>query len=628
MCGVVGLIRFDGAPVDPRLVAEMTAPLAHRGPDDQGLWVAGPVGLGHRRLSIIDVEGSAQPMRSPDGRLSLTFNGEILNFRQLRNELRYDWRTRGDTEVILAAYDAFGIEALSNLRGQFAFGLYDGAQRQLWLARDRLGILPLYYYRDARLLAFASEVKALMPVLPDGLAVDPDGLAEYLLHRSVPAPRTLFAGVRKLRPGHWLRATFDGEVEVGRYWELPRDGGYLKLGDDAARRHVERALTESVREALVADVGVGALLSGGLDSSLVVSIAAREREPATLHTYAATFGDPRWDEGPHAAEVARFVGTRHHEVRVTPADFEALWHRLTWYRDAPMSEPADIAVYRLAEAARDSVKVLLSGEGADELFAGYPKYALARLTTAVGFLPGRFRAGVLGALERHALGSTPRARIAARALAQSGAADRAQGWFAAFSQSEVMDLLGHPGPRTHAELWDSARGDPLHRMQYVDCHAWLSDNLLERGDRMCMANSVELRPPFLDHRLVELAFALPGHTKLRGLQGKRVLRDLAATLLPVWVATRAKVGFRVPMDAWFRSGLREMSHDLLLAPGSFVTGVMDRAAVEDLLARHHGGRANEDVRIWTLLCLEVWHETFFRRPLTGGAPAGRPCTGK
>jgi asparagine synthase (glutamine-hydrolysing) len=627
MCGIAGVIRFDGAAVDPGLVAEMTAELGHRGPDGSGTWVSGPVGLGHRRLSIIDVAGSAQPMASTDGRLRVTFNGEILNYRELRRGLAYSWRTSGDTETILAAYERDGIESVDRLRGQFAFALWDDRQRHAWLVRDRMGILPLYYHRDARMLAFASEVKALLPALRGGPQVDPDGLAEYLLHRVVPAPRTLFAGIRKVPPGHRLRVGLDGDVDVEPYWRLPRDGGDLAVDDGTARREVSTALGAAVDEALVADVPVGALLSGGLDSSLIVALAARRQGPANLHTYSATFGDPRWDEGRYAAAVAETVGTRHHEVRVGAADFERLWHRLTWHRDGPMSEPADLAVYRLAEAARAEVKVLLSGEGSDELFAGYPKYAFSRLTAAAGVVPAPVRATVLGAVERRLLGRRARPRVAARALAQPSAADRAQAWFAAFTPAEVLRLLGRPGPRSHAEVWERARGDARARMQYLDCHAWLADNLLERGDRMCMAASVELRPPFLDHRLVELAFALPGRAKLRGRTGKWVLRELARDLLPDWVARRPKVGFRLPMDAWFRTGLREMANDLLLARGSFVTSVMDRQAVAALLDRHHRGAANEDVRIWTLLCLEVWHETFFR----GGRPEGRPptpCTAK
>jgi asparagine synthase (glutamine-hydrolysing) len=298
---------------------------------------------------------------------------------------------------------------------------------------------------------------------------------------------------------------------------------------------------------------------------------------------------------------------------VGAADFERLWGKLTWHRDAPLSEPADIAIHQLATVARGSVKVLLSGEGSDELFGGYPKYAVAAKSALADFLPARPRQALLGLVQRLLPEKAHRLRIALRAMAAASEADRFQTWFAPFTRAE-RDLL-MPGPERgrHREIWSRAKGDLLDRMLYVDCHTWLVDNLLERGDRMAMAASVESRPPFMDHRLVELAMSLRSNLKVRNGRTKWIVKEVARSLLPPGIVDRRKVGFRVPLDQWFRRDLRALAHDLLLAQGSFVSGRMDRSAIAGILRRHEQGQGNEEIRIWTLLCLEVWHQQFFRR---------------
>jgi asparagine synthase (glutamine-hydrolysing) len=455
--------------------------------------------------------------------------------------------------------------------------------------------------------AFASEIKALFPVI--GVpTVDEDSLHDYLAHRSVPAPYTLIKGVRKLPQGHHLVVKSDGTVHLSAYWQLSAVPDARTVTGQEAVQLVEDALTSSVREAMVADVPVGAYLSGGVDSSLITALAARERKGAGLHTFSAGFGDDRFDETFWARTVAEIAGSTHHEVLLTTDDFQQNWHKLSWYRDAPLSEPADVAVYRLAELARQHVKVVLSGEGSDELFGGYSKYRLAGATRWAGPLPPALRR-----FEKALPARAARLNIAMRAMSETTYAERMRGWFAPFTMSERATLLGRPAARSTLRPYLDGRGDTLRRMLYADAHSWLADNLLERGDRMSMAASLELRPPFLDHRLVELAFALPSSVKVRGRTTKWVVKEVARRYLPDDVVDRPKIGFKVPLDTWFRGGLRDMAFDLLTGPSSFVGTKFDRAAVCKLLEDHSSGDRNEQSRIWTLLSLEVWQRELVKR---------------
>jgi asparagine synthase (glutamine-hydrolysing) len=617
MCGIAGIIRFDGVPVDTAVLSAMADRLVHRGPDGHGVWTDGPVGFAHRRLSIIDLAGSPQPMASAGDRLHLTFNGEILNYRQLRRRTPYPYRTDGDTEALLALFDAHGPASVSLLDGQFAYAVHDADDGSVWLFRDRLGILPLYYWADGHQLVFASEIKAILPALRHAPAVDEAGLAAYLAHRSVPAPRTLFSGVRKLPPGHRLHVSAGGRVAVERWWSVPGADTTHAVPPDQAVALVGEALGASVERNLVADVPVGAYLSGGVDSSLIVALMAQRADPGTIHTFSAGFGDPTLDEVDHARRVSRHLDTVHHEVTVTAADFEALWGRLTWHRDAPVSEPADVAVFRLAELARQHVNVVLSGEGSDELFAGYPKYRFARSSAWVGALPGRVRGPLSEVVQARLPERMRRARVAVRAMGAPDEPARLEAWFAPFTIAERAVLLDGADRVAGADI-AVGQGDAVRRMLFADCHAWLADNLLERGDRMSMAASLELRPPFLDHRLVELAFSLPSDVKLRHGTTKWVVKQVARGLLPDDIIDRPKAGFRVPLADWFRGSLGDLARDRLLDPGSFSMEVFDRAAVTDLLRSHADGRRNEDIRIWTLLSLEMWHAQF-RAALAGGS---------
>lgn len=611
MCGIVGIRRFDGAPVHEAELRRMTAEIAHRGPDDEGYLVRGSVGFGHRRLSIIAVGNSAQPMSSPDGTTHLCFNGEILNYRELREQTPYPYRTGGDTEVLLSVFQSEGIEAVSKLRGQFAYAIYSEADDGLYLVRDRLGILPLYVYRDERMLAFASEIKALLAILP-APAVDLSSLGDYLARRSVPAPWTLFAGVSKLAPGTWLRIGADGAPpRSGTYWSVPTAGRASSPEPAHAAQELRERLRTSVARNLVADVPVGAYLSGGLDSSLIVALM-REMGPSNeIQTFSASFGDPRFDESSHARRVAELFSTTHHEVHVRPGDFRELWPLLTWHRDGPVSEASDVAVYRLAQLAAQHVKVVLSGEGADELFGGYPKHRVAALARGVLALPPAVRGPLLRAVQERLPPRLARARIALRALSADSEAESVETWFAPFTGPERATLLrGVPEHDRRGDL--DEHGDLLRRMLAADLQGWLPDNLLERGDRMSMAASLELRPPFLDSDLVQWAMALPSSVKVRRGKTKWLVRQVAHGYLPAEIFERPKIGFRVPLDEWFRGDLAGFVRDGLLSDDSFVADTLNRDQVAALVHRHMDRTADETLRIWTLLSLEMWHRVFFR----------------
>lgn len=617
MCGIVGIRRFDGQPVDEQLLRRMAQQLVHRGPDGDGFRIIGDVGFGHTRLSIIDLAGSPQPMSSANGPFHVTYNGEIFNYEERRAALVKDGvtlRTHGDTEVLLETLRRDGLRGLDALNGQFAFAFFDEASGELLLARDRIGILPLYYAERDGFVVFASEVKALLPAL-EAPQLDDDAVEDYLTYRSVPPPNTLFKGVKKLAPGTAVRIGRDGKLRHETWWRLPAALDGELLTGDAAMKAVDAALTRAVRLRLVADVPVGAYLSGGLDSSLTVALMKELRAGGEVQTFAAGFDDPRFDELPYARQVAEAVGTTHHEVHVTPQDFQGLWEKLSWHRDGPISEPADVAIHRIAKYARQTVKVLLSGEGSDELFGGYPKYAydpkLSRLAAVPSFL---MRAG-----ERMLPGSKYRARQAARALTGRTTAERLQTWFAPFTWYERRQLRRGYGALRTLGQYERCQGDHLRKMLYVDCHTWLADNLLERGDRMSMAASIENRPPFLDHELVELAFRVDSSMKVKGKSGKWIVKEIARRHLPDEIIDRKKVGFRVPLDEWFRGGLKDYAHDLLLGADSFVSSYLERRAIEAMVSDHMRGRRNEELRLWTLLGLEVWQRAFLRAPVAAGS---------
>jgi asparagine synthase (glutamine-hydrolysing) len=583
----------------------MMQALGHRGPDDSAIWRDGSIGFAHTRLSIIDLEGSRQPM-ALDGHV-LAYNGEVFDYRDLRARLGGAFASGGDTEALLRLLARDGIPGLAGIDGQFAFAWFDSHERVLRLVRDPLGVLPLYYAHDGHQIAFASEPKALLAVRPELRAVDPDSLADYLVHRSVPAPYTLFQGIRKVEPGHVVAVSADGRFRDEAYWRVPnREPDETISARDAIAR-TERALVRSVSNRLVADVPVGAYLSGGLDSSLIVALATAQGH-ARLNTYSAGFADRRFDELPFARTVSAQLGTTHHEVVVGADEFAALWEELSWYRDAPLSEPADVAVYKLARLARQDVKVVLSGEGSDELFGGYPKYRAVRIACMLERLP--LIKPAAERLQRALPRSLSRLRVPLRAVAASSPAERQRAWFSAFSEPELARLTSHRGHRRHVAINDGLRGDAVQQLLYYDCHTWLADNLLERGDRMSMATSVESRPPFMARDVVETAFALPSRFKAGGRTTKWVIKQIARKYLPAQIVDRKKVGFRVPLDRWFRGEIQDFARATLLARNAFVCEVFDRRAVTAIVDDHTSARRDEEMKLWILLSLEMWHRRF------------------
>lgn len=620
MCGIAGVYRYrhPEARVDPAVLAAMADTLVHRGPDDEGFHLSGNLGLAHRRLSIIDLGGGRQPMTSEGGGVVVAYNGEIYNYRELTRRLEargHRFRTRSDTEVLVHGYEERGADWVDELRGMFAYAVWDEGRRRLLLVRDRLGIKPLYYHDGPEGLVFASEIKALLehPGVPREL--DPEALDLYLSLRYVPGPRTLFRGIRKLPPGHLLVCDRDGPRER-RYWDLP-GGPPAELSEPELERRFAEVLEESVRLRLMADVPLGVFLSGGLDSTAILALVTRALggEPARSFTVGydgPTPEDRRSNELDYARMAAQAFGADHRELALSDADFEAFLPRMAWYLDEPMADPTCVPLYFISRLARRHATVVLSGEGADEVLAGYGVYrrmlAFEGIHRRLGrFLPAGPAAFLPGERLRHGarLATLPleeRYHGVSRALLPETKARLLGGRTASGRDDVVQELFG-----AH---YDAAPGvTALDRMLYVDAKTWLPDELLVKADRMTMASSQELRVPFLDHRLVELTASLPQRLKVANGEGKVLLRRAMAGTVPRPILDRGKRGFPVPTVPMLRR-LQGFTRDLLLDPGSACRGWFDAGALERLLNEHQSGRRQRDQEIWSLLVLEMWHAVF------------------
>jgi asparagine synthase (glutamine-hydrolysing) len=620
MCGIVGIVNFAGGPPEARVVENMMDVLRHRGPDGEGLYNNPPVILGHVRLSIIDVEGSRQPLANEDGTVWVTFNGEIYNYRELREELRakgHYLRTRGDTETLVHLYEDEGPAMVKRLIGMFAFAIWDTKKRQLFLARDRLGIKPLYYCRHHDDFIFASEIKAFLQHPQITPRPSTEGIWHYLTYRSVPAPGTLLEGIVKVRPGQCLTYSDQGLCSQD-YWDIPLRPQASPPDDVPSPRHireeVEARLTTAVRRRLISDVPIGAFLSGGVDSSLIVALMSILTD-APVRTYSVGFRNFPTSELPYADMVARQYHTDHHELVLEEDGFADHLEKLTWIRDSPLSEPADVPLYLLSQMARRDVKVLLSGEGSDELFGGYPKYAYDRFAPLVGRLPEGFIRFVAARLP----GRLRRMEVALRSLCETDRAQRWAQWFSPFTAGEKAVLMpaheSWPNP-TREYVERAAGAAALDAMLYADCKLWLPDNLLDRGDRMTMGASVEGRVPFLDHELVEYAFTLPAYAKVRGLARKCVIKQIAGKYLPASIVHRTKVGFRLPLAQWFRGRLRDLCYDRICANRGLPAQLLNARELRRLLDDHCSGRKDNWLQIWTLLGLSIWSDLFCSRPIS------------
>jgi asparagine synthase (glutamine-hydrolysing) len=600
MCGIAGVVDFSplaDAAAMTSVTRQMADLLDHRGPDGRGFVDEQPAWLAHTRLAIIDVQGSPQPMSSSDDRYTLVFNGEIVNYQELRLQHQLDCDTHGDTEVLLRMLLRFGTDALIQMRGQFAFALWDRKDRSLLLSRDRLGVLPLFWTQNGSRIAFASELPSLQPAM-DTFAFDPESLGDLLRRRAVPAPYTTITGVQKVVPGTWMRFRSDSSITRGTYWDATAVRPVKSMQPDAAANRLDELLNLAVAENLIADVPVGAYLSGGVDSSLIVAIAARHSSKP-IKTFCAGFGGSD-DERHHADLVARTVGTDHHEVVVDASHFLDSLVTLTRFRGAPVSEVSDIAVAALAATAVKQVKVVLSGEGSDELFAGYPKYRLATASSILGKVPSFLRNPVAQQFADRGIGG-PRGASLWQSLQGSSPDARLAGWFSPLNSTDAQKL-GLPLPRTAGrQLYGSA----VHQMEVADLLAWLPDNLLERGDRMTMSASLELRPPFLDPRIVEFALELSSKIKLHDRTNKWPVREVARRYVPASLIDRPKIGFRVPLAEWLRKDLYSPVAELLDPATNRSSQYINSAYGLDLLRAHRDGR-DLTKKIWPLMTLEVY----------------------
>lgn len=616
MCGICGIFNFASqAPVDAGRLKRGTDAMVHRGPDDEGFYVDRELGLGNRRLSIIDLPGGHQPLGNEDGSLWITFNGEIYNYRDLRSELSsrgHQFRTASDTEVILHLYEERGVECLNDLRGMFAFALWDARRRRLFLARDRLGIKPLFYRLSPEGLLFASELKAIRRLAADGFEIDRQAVYDFFAFRYVPAPGTLYRGVLKLLPGHYLLADSQG-VRTAPYWDLPEGVESSESFARLAGETLER-LRESVRLRLISDVPLGVFLSGGTDSSAVTALMA-EAGARPLRTFSVGFEEPGYSELPYARLVARRYATEHHELVVHAQDIQEDLPRLIALREEPLAEPTDVALYRVARLAAESVKVVLAGEGGDELFAGYPKYAADKLSSIVSLLPKRLVRRLAQSLPY----SQRRARLALESLSIREEAARSVAWFASFSLAEQQALfsrdflsqidVGHPAKIFAECLRRSHARSRLKRLLYADLKTWLPDNLLLRGDHMTMAASIEERVPLLDHKLVEIAARIPDRLLVRGFETKAFFRKAFRAYLPPEAVGRPKVGFVVPVGPWFRSSLKSMAGDLLLSPQSRARDYFNFENVERFVKEHFSGVRDRQKQLWALVNFELWRRS-------------------
>lgn len=627
MCGICGKVVFDrGASVPHDLVRRMADTIVHRGPDDDGYHVSGPVGLGFRRLAIIDLALGHQPLANEDDSVWIVFNGEIYNYQELRDDLLkrgHAFRTRSDTEVIVHLYEEYGEASVEKLRGMFAFAIWDTNNRTLFAARDRAGVKPLYYRLTKNSFTFASEIKAILAdpeVVPE---VNPAAIDRFFTFNYLPGEETLLRDVLKLPPGHCVTVR-DGKAHIRQYWDLSFSPSSRSLAD--AEAQLETLLDESVRLHMISDVPVGFLLSGGIDSTAMLRFAVGKTDKR-LSSYTLGFSAPGiTDERPYAQLAARTYGADHHEMTISAADFRDFMPQYVWHMEEPVCEPPAVALYYVSRFASQFVKVLISGEGGDEAFGGYPNYrnllALERLKTVLGPLAPT-AAGAIGAVNSRLIHS-----------------DRVAKYLPLFSDTfpdYYYSRTSGPNSLFNSRLQDVYSGDfvrhvdkasslaPLRKlasrvdahdtvnaMLYLDTKTWLPDDLLLKADKMTMANSVELRVPLLDHKVLEFAASLPGNFKVRGVTLKYIAKKVLAKRVPQAILDRKKTGFPVPYSSWMRNELKEWLFDTVLNGRSLTGAYFNRHAVEQVLDEHtRTGRYAKET--FSLAVLELWHQAFLQK---------------
>jgi len=616
MCGICGIFNFASArPVDRLRIEDMCRAMTHRGPDSQGLLIDGLLGLGMRRLSVIDPEGGSQPMTGETPGIHVVCNGEIYNFRELRRELEakgHRFATRSDTEVIVHGYEQWGRAVLARLNGMFGLAIWDSAARRLVLGRDPFGVKPLYYARGDGAISFASEVRSLWCGGGVSRSIDLAAVEQYLRYRFVPAPLTAFAGIRKLEAGQALQIDERG-VEAFHYSRQ----GTADLGAVVEAEVTERLwqlIERAVDRQLVADVPLGVMLSGGTDSSVIAAIAA-ERSHGPLQTFTVGFtGEYRDNEFERARSVASRLGADHHELVISASDFAGFYEQAVFSLEEPVATSSTYPYFRLCEFARRSVTVALTGQGADEPFAGYARHLAERYGAVYRTAPAAARRMI-----RRGVDLLPRNEQLKRGAAAGSFTDAAWRFEATYSLTDepLRQALYRPslraqtmGSAVESLLSEVSGGDDLHRMLYVDARFSLPDNLLLYGDKMSMATSLEARVPFLDLPLMEFAEAIPSRMKIRRSTQKHILKKALGRWVPKEVVRARKIGFNTPVDEWFRGELSSTIRDRLLAPDSLCVSLLNASALARLLEEHRTGRHNHQRLLFSLLTLEVWNEQF------------------
>lgn len=643
MCGIAGKLNFDGQEsVDPALIQRMTDVIAHRGPDGEGQHVTGSVGLGHRRLSIIDLNTGTQPMCNEDGTVWIAFNGEIYNFPELRDELvakGHKFKSSTDTEVIVHLYEELGAESVARLQGMFAFAIWDKRSQLLLLARDRVGIKPLYYVNTGRALLFGSEIKSLLVDPSVGRRISARGIDRFLTYYYLPGNETLFEGIYKLDPGHYLTVR-NGRITKRQYWDLNFEMSSRWTSFDDAVEALQELLRSTVKNHMISDVPVGVLLSGGVDSTGVLRYAA-EQTNDRIGTFTVGFAGAEFaDERPYARIAAQQYGTVHQEITISADQFFDVLPKYVWHMEEPVCEPPAIALYLVSRLAHESsVKVLLSGEGGDEAFGGYNKYrnllALEGLKSAFGPARSLLRFGF------EALGYLGAKRI--QKYASFVDKPLSQYYFSCTAtpdtpfnrlkhilyKKDFVDLLGlQISDEPTRRLFKQSEGLPLlHQILSVDTKTWLPDDLLVKADKMTMATSVELRVPLLDSQVLEFAACLPPQFKVKGWQTKRILKAALKGSVPRAILKRKKTGFPVPYDRWLKNELKEFVFETILNRDSALRNYFSEHALFQLLQMHQRGQGYSQ-EVFSLLVLELWHQQFINgRSLLQGISASARTSG-
>jgi len=627
MCGIAGILEFArDTRAEPAALRAMCQIIAHRGPDDDGFYTDGPLGIGMRRLSIVDVAGGHQPISNEDGSITIVFNGEIYNHLSLREQLiarGHSYRTHSDTETVVHLYEEYGRDCVQHLRGMFAFAIWDRNKKALFIARDRLGIKPLYYQLTSERLLFGSEIKVLLAHGSIGPEFDRAALPEFLAFGYLSGEDTFYLGIRKLLPGHTMEIGLDGKPQIRQYWDLDASTPHTSRGESYYVRSYRELLEGAVSSHLMSDVPLGVFLSGGLDSSAVAALMTKiRREP--VETFSVGYREQTYSELPFAQIVADHIKSQHREVLVSEQDFFNALPHLIWHEDEPIVWPSSVSLYFVAKLARESVTVVLTGEGSDETLAGYTRYAFTLKNAALdrayrSVVPGSLRRGLRNTVAKSPLlGATTRRKLEHTFLAKDGASWASfyfDNFFSAFDEAEQTGLLTSDFANEFApatayksvlQYWEHSSGEMLQRLLYTDIKTYLVE-LLMKQDNMSMAASIESRVPFLDHVLVEFATRIPREVQIKGLSGKTILKKAVEDVLPHEIIYRPKLGFPTPWSGWLAGPRLETIREMLLEPRSLDRGYFRREAIERLFNEHRAKHRDNSDRIWRLLNLELWH---------------------